>query len=1567
MAKRLNKKVAIIGSLVLAMLIMASIVAILRLSRSPQKYLADAQAALALKEPDYKAAEKAYGMAFAYAKKNIELKIDILFKLADMYISHNEWPKAAGCWNQIINFDTKNLKARLAILDYNYRIATSGNWMTWKEIESNVSEMIDKKLDTSPRMYRLKGQALVELVKHGQMTDKDKAVNDAMENLQKASQTEPNNVDVYQYLADAIVQKGEIAAAKGILKSVENARQEADKVMQKGVEALPNEPKAYINLYNSKLSEAGDDQDKIKKVETDIIKLTQKFPDSALPYFALAQLYQRSPKDIDKAIASIEKSIQFDKQNVTYALTAATLYYRKYIVNKDQQDFQKAIDIAVEALSCPESLDVPGPKARISFINRYSLHTFLAGCYLDMATEPAGGQTKTSNWQELGEKEVYQIDQLLGSAENPYAVMWQGRILLAKGQKDEAIVQMYAAYQKLTAAGSAQTQGDAQLGILAYELAKIYQNTTETGATVQFYSTALKNGVHYSRPEILLNFATALIRVQDWQHSLEALDFFDKNFGGNNQSRDLRISAYLGANMLDKAQEMFDKLSDDDPNVLRLKNMFYNAKVTQTNWELIQKQPGKEQQLQQNEQNQQLKVKNEQMKNESRKIRDKLAAIGCKQITEAELSDMYKRYVNDGEDKKAATFVNNYLVIHPNSVSASMYKVILAEPSPVNVPPERLEQITSQVFGAMKDPIRSGIGLGQYYQQRDKKEEAAKCYDKVLQIAPDNNDAIIGLFDIAISEKNFSRAQEIAETARKNNIDSCGGELFKARLAFARGEYQTAIERTNNCLEKRPVFSQAYLLRSQAYSAIGKESDAIDDAKKAYSFSPVDSYVARNLAYMLYNRNQKLGDTATVEQIAETRNALEVAIRANPMDNNLKSFYAQFISSSEPDRAIAISQQLQKAMPTVDNSLRLASLAFRLAQQSRVQSQRDVYNTIAMDAYKKAYELAPNDSRVIAAYTEYLRSNGKSDEAEKILTNRDDLLWRFYVRSGKMDEAQKELDKLYKANPEDINTIKGLLYVSRSKNDQAGVLKYSDNLLKIDKSLDNQIAQIESYLEVGLADEAQTKLASVREKYPDEPRALFLQTWQIAKQGKLDEALKLANRDLELDKSNPRAWRLRGQINLGLNNYNQAIDDLQKSKALSDNADVRIDLARVYARTGRDEQAIAELKAAIDELGSNVARGMLEEIYYKTGKVDQLSKFYQETITKFPDDVYWHNHAGNLALNTQNFDASYKYYDAAYQNSLKINSQSPDIEAFDGRMKSLLGAKKYDQLQAEATKYLDGPFASIAYSRMADAKAYAGDKASAVQYFRRALEKAGTNENFIIEILKEMNNTVGFDETVKWCNEKIQSQPDSIAVNIALFNLYNINQQYNKALEYADNCIKLTTDSEQVKTLRFNKATLLYAVYNKTSDKTYLEKAIKEYESILQKEPTNIAVLNNLAYMLIESHMDAGKALEYAERAYKTASNNANVIDTYGYVLLKNGKLKEADEYMQRALQQYEKDKMSAPMDVYEHIGMVKEKLGQDAEALDAYKRAMELASKDISQEVKNRISAAIERLSSKK
>jgi tetratricopeptide (TPR) repeat protein len=1563
MAKKLNKKVAIIGSLVLAMLIVAAIVAIPRLlGRNPQKYIADAQAALALAEPDYKTAERAYGQAFAYAK-DLDLKIDILFKLAKMYLDENEWPKAAGCWNRIINYDTKNIEARHALLDYSYQLAMAGNWTIWKDIESNVSELIEKKLDTSPRMYRIKGKALVELVKRGQITDKETTINNAIEILRKTSEEEPNNVDVYQYLADAIIQNGEILAAKGVLNAAENARQEAEKILLKGVENLPNEPRTYINLYNTKLAEAGVNQGKYKELESKFIDLTKKFSDSSLPYFGLVQLYQRNPKDTGKAVATIQKARELDKQNVSYALIAANLYYRKYSIYKNGDDFQKAMDITTEALTFPDSLDVPGPRARISFLNRYALHTFLANCFAERAAETEG-QAEKSKWLESLEKEVYEIKQLLGNVENPYMIMWQGRLLLAQGQTNEAIVQMNTAYEILTVSGEAQT--DIQLGRLSYELAKVFQNTPEKGAVVQFYSTAIKNGMHFVKPEIVLDLAKVLTQLQRWSQVIEAVDFFENNFTSNEESTILRIGVYIGSNMFEQAQESLNKLPAEDPNTLRLKIALLNKKMAQTSWQLEQDTSEKEQQLQKGGNREQLKVEQDAMVKERDVLKDKLALLGSTKLTEMEVVDFCKKYILEKQTDKAQKLVGSFLLEHPNSVNIKLYQLTLAEPTPANMPPERLGQLTVKAIESLNDPVRRAFLLGQFYQSKGQNDQAAKYYQQILQLEPGNSLAVADLFDIAVNNQDFKQAETLVETAQQKNIDLCGGEFFKARLAFAKKEYQATIERINNCLEKRPVFSQAYLLRGQARMALEKESDAIDDIRKAYDLNPLDGVIARNLAFLLYNRNQKLGASASVDQLAEAKNAIEVAIRANPKELNLQSFYAEYISDTDPQRAIAICQRIQKVMPSVGNSLLLGKLALKMAEQTTVEVQKNIYLSIAEDGYKKAYELAPQDTRVLMAYSEFYKATGRENEAGKFLAGQDDLLWRFYLRSGKTEEAQRMLEKLYEANSQDVNTIRGLLLASRNKNDQAGILKYTGELAKVDKSVNTQIIQIESYLETGLLDEAQTKLDSLRERYPDRSELMYLQTWLLARQGKTEDALKLANRNLEVDKNNPRVWRLRGQINLTMNNFNQAIDDLQKSKMIQDNAEVRIDLAKAYIRTGKEEEAIAELKVAADEQNSSVSRNMLEEAYLIAGKQDRLEKFYAETIEKFPNDVYWYNRAAEFAMGRGEFDKAFTLFDTALQNSLKINSESPDTQAFDGKLRALLGAKKYDQLLAEATKYLEGPVATIAYARMAGAKAEIGDKDTAVQYFRRALEKAGTNENFLIQILQLMNQTVGFDETVKWCNEKLQTQPDSLTVNLAMFNLYKMTQKYDKAIEYLDNCIRIAADNEEWK-LQFqqNKADVLNKLFSITADKTYLKRAIEEYESIVKKEPNNIQILNNLAYLLVDHGLDNEKALQYAQRAYKGLPNNPSVLDTYGYVLLKNGKFKEADEFLQRAIQQFEQNKINAPIEAYEHIGLAKEKLGQVNEALRAYKQAMELAGKDVSQEVKNRISQAIERLSS--
>jgi tetratricopeptide (TPR) repeat protein len=64
------------------------------------------------------------------------------------------------------------------------------------------------------------------------------------------------------------------------------------------------------------------------------------------------------------------------------------------------------------------------------------------------------------------------------------------------------------------------------------------------------------------------------------------------------------------------------------------------------------------------------------------------------------------------------------------------------------------------------------------------------------------------------------------------------------------------------------------------------------------------------------------------------------------------------------------------------------------------------------------------------------------------------------------------------------------------------------------------------------------------------------------------------------------------------------------------------------------------------------------------------------------------------------------------------------------------------------------------------------------------------------------------------------------------------------------------------------------------------------------------------------------------------------------------------------ALQQYEQDKTPVPADVYEHKGLIKEKLGAKDEAVSAYRQALKVGADRLSQKAKQRIEAAIERIS---
>jgi tetratricopeptide (TPR) repeat protein len=581
------------------------------------------------------------------------------------------------------------------------------------------------------------------------------------------------------------------------------------------------------------------------------------------------------------------------------------------------------------------------------------------------------------------------------------------------------------------------------------------------------------------------------------------------------------------------------------------------------------------------------------------------------------------------------------------------------------------------------------------------------------------------------------------------------------------------------------------------------------------------------------------------------------------------------------------------------------------------------------------------------------------------------------------------LEQLYESGTRDSSVLGGLLLLAERTADQEGVRKYSEELITSADTLENNLVQIRAFLQVGLIKEAEHKLQSFKEKYPNEPRLMLLRAWLVMRQGNLDEALDLANRNLQNDPQNPMAWRLRGEIHFFREEYDKAVSDLRKSKTLADNPETRIDLAKTYQYMERYEDAITELRVVIDGPGAPVeARLLLEHIYLQLDRRSELKSFYEKTLETFPENVYWLNRAGAFALQTGEYDKAKALFTRAFQirrhrhlDQDKTNTVKDAlyVMAFEGSFQSLIAAAgtpntenrnpaKLNEVLEEGRKYTEGPLAHIVYLQMAQAKLLLGDRSAAVDYCRKAIDVAGVDDILTSDAFMRTYNLLGAEEVEAFCRQKLKEEPASLAANLTMFHLASIKGDYDKAIEYIDACITHTepTDPRRADYI-VNKGETLTNAYERTSDKQYLKAAIAEYESLLSKMPKNtrvVTVLNNLAYLLAENDERLSEALRYAERAVEMKPNSPGILDTYAYVLLKNGNVSEAAKYLTAALLHFELDRIPVPAEVFEHKGMIKEQLGEKQQARAAYEEALNVGEHSLSERAKQRIERAVSRIS---
>ncbi len=197
-------------------------------------------------------------------------------------------------------------------------------------------------------------------------------------------------------------------------------------------------------------------------------------------------------------------------------------------------------------------------------------------------------------------------------------------------------------------------------------------------------------------------------------------------------------------------------------------------------------------------------------------------------------------------------------------------------------------------------------------------------------------------------------------------------------------------------------------------------------------------------------------------------------------------------------------------------------------------------------------------------------------------------------------------------------------------------------------------------------------------------------------------------------------------------------------------------------------------------------------------------------------------------------------------------------------------------------------------------------------------------EQALGELLLARNETAGamaaFDAAVK-------RNPNFALAHLSRGDIYFGRKNYTSAV----------TEYNQARTLNpklaaaHMKAAMCYQVQGRPAE------AKPAYLEVVKLRPGMAQAYNNLAWMAAEAGSDLDNALAWARKATRLAPDNAEFLDTLGWVYYQRGAAAQAMEPLRAATR-----KQPSASSFY-HLGCAAQKLGQTAEARAAFQRALEL------------------------
>lgn len=190
------------------------------------------------------------------------------------------------------------------------------------------------------------------------------------------------------------------------------------------------------------------------------------------------------------------------------------------------------------------------------------------------------------------------------------------------------------------------------------------------------------------------------------------------------------------------------------------------------------------------------------------------------------------------------------------------------------------------------------------------------------------------------------------------------------------------------------------------------------------------------------------------------------------------------------------------------------------------------------------------------------------------------------------------------------------------------------------------------------------------------------------------------------------------------------------------------------------------------------------------------------------------------------------------------------------------------------------------------------------------------------------------EEAFKLLDRLLKADPD----NLGVMDTHAYLMRHFGKYEEAEKTYKAMLD--KAGTEQELKDIILYQLGNLYADMREPDKANEVLSELLKRHPDNPTYNNDLGYILADHDRRLDDAEKMVKKALEKDPKSAAYLDSLGWVYFKQKKYKEAKEYLLQSVQ----DEEGQHSEILDHLGEVHKALGEKAEALAVWKKAVEVS-----------------------